>query len=500
MGLPGVSAALFCFLLIVASLSFHPLLATTARDLVPAHIKSRGTITWGSDADGGAPFVYADPADPKRTIGFEVEIAEALGKQLGLKFERRQVSWESIVPSLQRGDFDVAMNGLEPTPSRRRVVFFTRPYYIFQQQLTIRKDASGPTSLAECSGKKVGALGNSVGMDYLNRTPGIVAVAYEDQVKTYVDLELGRLEAVISDLPAARFYAGHNPALRDAAPPFGEDFYAIAVRPADKELMAALDMALSEMILSGELKQILVRWKLWSPVQEKLSEPNLLAADDGKKSEFSYPEALKLLARAASVTVLISVIAMAGAVLVGFLLALGRLFGNKVTSRLCLVYVEVVRGTPVLVQLLFLYYGLAQFGVKLPALVAGIIGLALNYAAYEAEIYRSTIEGIPKGQWEASAALGLTFTASLRHVILPQAFRAAIGPSTNDFVALFKDSSIVSVITVVELTKQYQILANSSFRFLELGLVTAGFYFALSYPLAHWARRFEEGLRTRDRG
>ena len=123
-------------------------------------------------------------------------------------------------------------------------------------------------------------------------------------------------------------------------------------------------------------------------------------------------------------------------------------------------YVELMRGTPVLLQLFVLYYGLAS-AMRLPAFVAALLGLALNYAAYESEIYRSALEAVPRGQLEAARTLGLSERQVLTLVRGPQAFRLALAPMTNDFVALLKDSSLVSVLTVLELTKQTQIFATN---------------------------------------
>ena len=153
-------------------------------------------------------------------------------------------------------------------------------------------------------------------------------------------------------------------------------------------------------------------------------------------------------------------------------------------------YVEVMRGTPVLLQLFVIYYGLSSV-VRLPAFVAALLGLGLNYAAYESEIYRSALEAVPRGQLEAARILGFTEGQILRLVRGPQAFRLALAPMTNDFVALLKDSSLVSVITVVELTKQTQIFAANIGSWVVPGLLCAGLYLALSLPLAHVARGLE---------
>ncbi|MBI3039785.1 amino acid ABC transporter permease, partial [bacterium] len=119
------------------------------------------------------------------------------------------------------------------------------------------------------------------------------------------------------------------------------------------------------------------------------------------------------------------------------------------------------------------------------------LGLGMNYAAYEAELYRAGINAVAKGQMEAALSLGMTETLALRRIILPQAFRIALPGITNDFIALFKDSSLVSMIAMVELTKTYNILAATTLRFFELGLIVGFLYFAMSYPLSLFARHLE---------
>jgi polar amino acid transport system substrate-binding protein len=185
---------------------------------------------------------------------------------------------------------------------------------------------------------------------------------------------------------------------------------------------------------------------------------------------------------------------MALAVTLGLVVVLVRLYGIPPLRWLAQAYVEVVRGTPLLIQLFMIYYGLPQIGIRLNPYLAGILGLGLNYAASEAENYRSGIQAIPHGQTEAALALGMGRWQTLRHIVLPQAFRIVIPPVTNDFIAMFKDSSIVSVITMVELTKVYGMLAGSTFDYIGLGLMTAAIYFALSYPASIFAGYLEKKL------
>jgi polar amino acid transport system substrate-binding protein len=181
---------------------------------------------------------------------------------------------------------------------------------------------------------------------------------------------------------------------------------------------------------------------------------------------------------------------MAIAMLLGVAIAAGRVYGPRVVQLALTAYVEVIRGTPVLLQLFVLYYGLSSV-VRLPAFISAVIGLGLNYAAYESEIYRGALLAIPKPQLEAARTLGFSERQILRLIRGPQALRLALAPMTNDFVALLKDSSLVSVITVVELTKQTAIYATNIGSWFVPGILCAIVYLAMSLPLSHVARRLE---------
>jgi polar amino acid transport system substrate-binding protein len=181
------------------------------------------------------------------------------------------------------------------------------------------------------------------------------------------------------------------------------------------------------------------------------------------------------------------------AIALGVALAVARVYGGGVIRVAATAYVEVMRGTPILLQLFVIYYGLAPV-IRLNSFVAALIGLGLNYAAYESEIYRSALEAIPRGQLEAARVLGFTRMQTLRLIRGPQAFRLALAPMTNDFVAMLKDSSLVSVLamTVPELTKQTQIFATNLGSWVIPGALCATLYLFMSLPVAHVARRLEE--------
>lgn len=475
--------------------------ASLAQVQLPQRYRDAGVLRWGSDAEGGAPFVFVDPAHPdKGEVGFEVDLANELGALLTVRMVRVQTQFANLVQSVQRGDCDMAMNGLEPTAERRGQVRFTRPYYIFHQQLSVGPGVTGVRTLADCKGLRIGVLGASLSHNLANEQPGVEVVVYESNTTAYEDVINGRTAGSLADLPIARALRPNFPQLQDVGEPFHPFYYAIAVRDTEPELQQALDAALGVLLANGTLERIYRKWNMWVADEVRLGDPDVIAGSSGGGSnDLQWGPAVALLGQCALITLGLSVAAFALAVVLGLAVALARLYGPAPVRRCAIGYVELLRGTPLLVQMLFLYYGLGSIeALRMDAVTAAILGLALNYAAYEAEIYRGALLAIPRGQRESASALGLTTSQSLRHVIVPQALRLSLAPSTNDFIALFKDSSIVQMITVVELSKQYLMLANASGRFIVLGLVTCGLYLAMSLPLAYFARRFERML-DRDR-
>ena len=303
----------------------------------------------------------------------------------------------------------------------------------------------------------------------------------------------GQIDATLQDLPAVRFYRTQFPALEVAGAPVGGGEYVIYVRPDDAPLRDALDRGLARLIDSGELRALYDRYDIWTDAQDGLARGEGMRGDSAaRESGRGWPLILKygsLLLEAAGMTVLLSSASMPLAMAIGLLVAIGRLYGPKALRLLLAGYVELIRGTPLMLQLFVLFYVL-----RLPALVAGIGGLAINYSAYEAEIYRAGLQAIPAGQMEAALALGMSRRLALRRVIVPQALRIVLPPVTNDFIALFKDTSVCSVITLIELSKEYQILANGTGGVLEFALASAALYLAMSLPLSWFSRWSERRL------
>lgn len=480
-----------------------------------APASSRQPLRWGGDAEGGAPFVEADPTDPDKMRGFDVEIVQAVAGGLGRTPQFTQVAWASIEQSVARGDFDMGVSGLEDRPELRARYAVSLPYFEFREVLAVRAgDRDRYRTLAGLAGKRVATLGSTMAYRLLleaQTRDGIVPVSYDDDVHPYTDLVDGRVDAVLLDHVIAeralerlrRASGGATDAFVIQPGAVARGAY-VAVFAAERAgLRDSVDAVLTARLRDGTLAAIFQRWGVWD-AQQAAYQQRLLAQLDAKgappagfggapvvaRTDSAITAYLPALLRAAAITAGVSVAAMILAVLLGGAIAAGRVYGGPAARALLGTYVEVVRGTPVLLQLFVLYYGLSAV-VRLPALLAAIIGLGLNYAAYESEIYRSALQAIPRMQLEAARTLGLSEWQAFRLVRGPQAFRLALAPMTNDFVALLKDSSLVSVITVVELTKQTAIYATNVGSWFVPGVLCALIYLALSLPLSRLARRLE---------
>lgn len=469
--------------------------------------QSRQILRWGADSEGGAPFIFPDPKEPSRIIGFEVDIVDALAKELGMQAEFVQNQWDGLIPGLQRGNYDIVVNGLEITEDRKNEINFSEPYYITYEQLTVRKETYNLNRLEDLPGKIVGTLKFSLAHRILEAQGYIDIRSYEGQINAYEDLANGRLDAVLMDYPIALYYGRPNPKLKFAGAPISQMSYGIGIRKEDQELSQSINLALERLAQNGTLRNILERWALWnSPMAELLHDPNPSTTQPVDYEEYlkalglqrtwkdkavQYLGYIPLLAKGGLITVELSLLSMALAIVVGLVVALMRLYAPAPLSALAGFYVEAIRGTPLLIQLYLIYYGLPNIGIKLSPFMAAFTGLGLNYAAYEAENYRAGILSIPHSQMEAALALGMTRWQALRHVIVPQAMRLIIPPVTNDFISLFKDSSLVSIITMVELTKVYGQLASTYYDYIGIGILTAAMYFLIGWPFVRLSRYAE---------
>lgn len=487
--------------LLIACL-FAVFLATEPKGLARADaladIRVRGVLRYGSDMEGGGPFAFPDPSAPHGVTGFEVEMMALVGAEMGVTAQLSQGQWDQLLAILDSRRIDVVVNGYEWTETRQRDYLATRPYYVYQLQLMGRKGTAvkswSDLSQLRPDGRRwtVGVLVESAGDVFADEHAGdtIRVVRFDGATDAMLAVQNGQCDFTIQDLPAVLFYKDRYPGLELVGPPESRGYYVIYTRKNAPAVRQEIDAALGRLIASGALRRIYEKYGIWNEAQEELAEfSGPIARVSGRRELRGWgliSRYASRLGQAAVVTLGLSFASMPLAVALGLLIAVGRLYGPAWIRAPLIGYVELIRGTPLMLQLFVLFYLL-----RLPPWIAGIAGLAINYSAYEAEIFRAGLQAVPRGQMEAALALGMSKGMALRRVVAPQAIRIVIPPVANDFISLFKDTSVCSVITLVELTKQYSILANSTGGVVEFAAATAVLYLMMSVPLS-WFSRWAE--------
>jgi polar amino acid transport system substrate-binding protein len=486
-------------------------------------------LRWGTDPTGGAPYVFQDRSG--NYTGFEWDFAAYLAAKLGRTPVMRPGDWDKLPQRLDQPaagpeGIDIVLNGYELRDDLVKSYFVTRPYYVYRLQLLVNRadnsirDWSDLPATTGRPGKSVGVLGGSAAHEFTNTLFGDrVDLKINPDVATVIGLVKDRrIDATVQDNPAATYFLKDVPELKAVGKPQNSGYYVIYLRKSDVELGKRIDEAIGDGLKDGSLRRIYQKYGLWNGDQKLLSYlqtgewpsggDGTPPDEDPVESVNPWPRMVRELLHAAGMTVFLSITSFPLAMAIGLLVGLGRVYAPAWVSVPLGVYVELLRGTPLLLQLYCIFYLLPKLFVwlsghglwwpdftSLSPLQAGILGLAVNYSAYEAENYRAGLLAIPKGQMEAAFSLGMTPLTALRRVIVPQAVRLVIPPVTNDFIALFKDTSVCSVILITELTRKYNELYNFNREYVvELAFVTAGLYLLMSYPLAILARTLERRL------
>ncbi len=466
------------------------LLAASAAAQPPsslARVRAAGELRVGIDATY-PPFGIAEGGD---FSGFDVDIAQAIGKDLGVRIELINASFDGIFPALQNGRFDVVISAVTITAERQQTLLFSDPYIAAGQQVVAQK-ASPLGSLDDLSGRTVGVQINTTAQFSMEKRPGVTIAKYNTIDLALLDLQNGRIDAVASDGPVLRYMIQRAfPTLKTVGPEYTDERFGIVLAKESDDLRRAVNAALWRIQDSGEYARINTKW--FGPdanpaagagtVSARTFDPGLLA------------RTWTFFIRGVWMTAVMATVSLVLALPVGLLLALARVRGNRVFAIPAAAYVELMRGTPLLVQILFVYFVMPTFGVSLPAYASGILALTLNAAAYISEVIRAGILSIDAGQMEAARSLGMTYWQAMRRIILPQTFRRVVPPLTNEGIALLKDSSLVSVIGLTELARTGQELASRYAAPLTIWPLVALLYLLLTFPLTRVAERLERRWR-----
>ncbi len=466
--------------LIAAALA-EPLHAQSALE----RVRSSGRLRVGIDATY-PPFGIAEGGE---FSGFDVDIARAIARELGVRAELVNASFDGVFPALQNGSFDVVISAVTITPERRETMLFSDPYIAAGQQIVVRGDSAiaGPEQLA---GRTVGVQINTTAQFAMEKVAGVSLAKYNTIDLALLDLQHGRVDAVASDGPVLRYMLRTNfPGLKTVGAEYTNEHFGIVLARSSDDLRRAVNAALWRLQDGGEYAKIYGRW---------------FGEGTGRGVAATAPRAFdtSIIARTWSfflrgvwMTAVMAVSSLALGLPFGLALALARVQSNRLITAPAAVYVEVMRGTPLLVQILFVYFVLPSVGVNLPAYTSGILALTLNAAAYISEVIRAGILSIDAGQMEAARALGMSYRQAMRRIILPQTFRRVVPPLTNEGIALLKDSSLVSVIGLTELARTGQELASRYAAPLTIWPLVALLYLALTFPLTRVAEYLERRWR-----
>jgi His/Glu/Gln/Arg/opine family amino acid ABC transporter permease subunit len=454
-----VAASALCILALAQSM-----FAQSALD----RVRASGRLRVGIDATY-PPFGIAEG---DQLSGFDVDVARAIARELGVEAELVNASFDGVFPALQNGVFDIVISAVTITPERRATLLFSDPYVADGQQIAVRDDSdiTGPGDLA---GRTVGVQINTTAQFAMEKRPGVNITKYNTIDLALLDLQNGRVDAVASDSSVLRYMLRSNfPGLKTAGPQYTDEQFGVVLAPTSDDLRRAVNAALWRLQESGEYATIYARW-FEQAAQRIDTAPSMRAFDT---------------------TIIARTWSLFGLPL-GVCLALARVQPNRLLTTAAAIYVEVMRGTPLLVQILFVYFVLPGLGVNLSAYASGILALTLNAAAYISEVIRSGILSIDAGQMEAARALGMSYWQAMRRIILPQTFRRVVPPLTNEGISLLKDSSLVSVIGLTELARTGQELASRYASPLTIWPLVALLYLALTFPLARMAEYLERRWR-----
>jgi lysine-arginine-ornithine-binding protein len=453
-------------------------------------VRKRGELKIGTDATY-PPFESAEGGD---FTGFDIDLAKAIARELGVRATFINASFDGIFPALQNGTFDAVMSSVTITPERSASMLFSDPYYDSGQLIAVNENTQGISSPDDLKGKRVGVQINTTAQFELEKKEGVQVAKYNTIDLAMLDLRNRRIDAVVGDAPVLKYMIFQSfRELRTVGRRFTDEKFGIAMAQGSEDLQAAVNAALKKIKETGEYNQIHEKWFGEAAEQAQAAaaqgrKPKLFDLDIIRNTFSFFLTGAWLTAKLAGLSLLLGLP-------IGLLLALARVQSSRLLKAPAAVYIEVVRGTPLLVQILFIYFVLPYFGIYLRAFTSGIIALTLNCAAYISEIFRAGILSIDVGQMEAARSLGMSHAQAMRRIILPQTFRRVVPPLTNEGIALLKDSSLVSVIGLTELARTGQELASRYAAPLTIWPVVAIFYLLLTFPLTRIAEYLERRWR-----
>ncbi|HCY8287226.1 TPA: ABC transporter permease subunit [Staphylococcus aureus] len=473
-------------LLISSAMVYINPTAHAEQDQTWEKIKERGELRVGLSADY-APMEFEHTVNGKTEYaGVDIDLAKKIAKDNNLKLKIVNMSFDSLLGALKTGKIDIIISGMTSTPERKKQVDFSDSYMMTKNIMLVKKDKVNEyKDIKDFNNKKVGAQKGTeqekiaqteienASITSLSRLPDVILA-----------LKSGKVEGAVVEKPVAEAYLKQNPKLGISNVKFNEEEKdtVIAVPKDSPKLLSQINKTIKEVKDKGLIDKYMT------------NAANAMNDDSGFISKYG-----SFFLKGIKITILISLIGVALGSILGAFVALMKLSKIKIISWIASIYIEILRGTPMLVQVFIVFFGItAALGLDISALVCGTIALVINSSAYIAEIIRAGINAVDKGQMEAARSLGLNYRQMMKSVIMPQAIKNILPALGNEFVTLIKESSIVSTIGVGEIMFNAQVVQGISFDPFTPLLVAAALYFVLTFVLTRIMNMIEGRLNASD--
>ncbi|HFO0498495.1 TPA: ABC transporter permease subunit [Staphylococcus aureus] len=473
-------------LLISSAMVYINPTAHAEQDQTWEKIKERGELRVGLSADY-APMEFEHTVNGKTEYaGVDIDLAKKIAKDNNLKLKIVNMSFDSLLGALKTGKIDIIISGMTSTPERKKQVDFSDSYMMTKNIMLVKKDKVNEyKDIKDFNNKKVGAQKGTeqekiaqteienASITSLSRLPDVILA-----------LKSGKVEGAVVEKPVAEAYLKQNPKLGISNVKFNEEEKdtVIAVPKDSPKLLSQINKTIKEVKDRGLIDKYMT------------NAANAMNDDSGFISKYG-----SFFLKGIKITILISLIGVALGSILGAFVALMKLSKIKIISWIASIYIEILRGTPMLVQVFIVFFGItAALGLDISALVCGTIALVINSSAYIAEIIRAGINAVDKGQMEAARSLGLNYRQTMKSVIMPQAIKNILPALGNEFVTLIKESSIVSTIGVGEIMFNAQVVQGISFDPFTPLLVAAALYFVLTFVLTRIMNMIEGRLNASD--
>ena len=443
------------------------------------------------------PFSYKDP-DTEQLTGFDIEVMKAVAERVGWAPRFVEAPFDALFPALDSGRIDLIANQVTINPEREARYLFTRPYTFSHGVIVTAADNDDITTLEDLEGKTA-AESETSNWAQVARDAGARVQSVDGFGQAVELLVQGRVDVIVND----------NIAVLDYLASTGSDEIKIAGKAGDEVSRQALvfnksdaalrdqaDQALADLADDGTLKKISEDYFAADVTVPNEADVEVEGSDKGRSTwDVVGDTAGPMLWGVFKGTIPLTVISFLVGLVIALAAALARLSSIRLFDIPARIYISVIRGTPLLVQLFIVFYGLPELGIKMPGFLAACLALSLNVGGYAAEVIRASILSVPRGQFEAATTIGMDYAQGLRRIVLPQAARIAVPPLSNTLLSLVKDTSLASVVLVTELFREADVAAQLSTDFMALYCLAALYYWVICYLLTLGQHGLEKRLK-----